>query len=106
MVYGGWGFDLIDLRASTVVDNGLNDIPVPNSHGGAGAPDWEALAYGGPRQDTFFGRTGGGPPNGLGRNPHNYPRPLPPIWMAALGPTPMTIPPHAPSTPAPNERPR
>src|SRR4029077_20424819 len=50
-VYGGWGFDLIDLRASTVVDNGLNDVPVPNSHGTAGSPDWEALAYGGGGQD-------------------------------------------------------
>ncbi len=58
-VYGGWGFDLIDLRASTVVDNGLNDIPVPNSHGGAGSPDWEALAYGGSGQDIMFAGTGG-----------------------------------------------
>jgi hypothetical protein len=58
-VYGGWGFDLIDLRASTVVDNGLNDMPVPNSHTGAGSPDWEALAYGGAGQDIFFAGTGG-----------------------------------------------
>jgi hypothetical protein len=58
-VYGGWGDDLIDLRASTVVDNGLNDMPVPNSHGGAGSPDWEALAYGGGGQDIYFAGTGG-----------------------------------------------
>jgi hypothetical protein len=58
-VYGGWGFDLIDLRASTVVDNGLNDMPVPNSHAGAGSPDWEALAFGGAGQDIFFAGTGG-----------------------------------------------
>ncbi|MBV8195588.1 MAG: hypothetical protein JOY80_08675, partial [Candidatus Dormibacteraeota bacterium] len=58
-VYGGWGFDLIDLRASTVVDNSLNDIPVPNSHGGAGSPDWEALAYGGAGQDIYLAGTGG-----------------------------------------------
>ncbi|HLZ94098.1 MAG TPA: hypothetical protein VKT20_02055 [Candidatus Dormibacteraeota bacterium] len=58
-VYGGWGFDLIDLRASTVVDGGLNDMPVPNAHGGAGSPDWESLAYGGAGQDIFFAGTGG-----------------------------------------------
>src|SRR4029077_10197919 len=29
-VYGGWGFDLVDLRASTYEDGGLNDGPVPN----------------------------------------------------------------------------
>jgi hypothetical protein len=58
-VYGGWGFDLIDLRADTTVDNGLNDMPVPNSHNGAGSPDWESLAYGGAGQDIYFAGTGG-----------------------------------------------
>ncbi len=58
-VYGGSGNDLIDLRASTVVDNGLNDMPVPNSHAGAGSPDWEALAYGGSGQDIYFAGTAG-----------------------------------------------
>ena len=58
-VYGGVGNDLIDLRASTAVDNGLNDIPVPNSHGGAGSPDWEALEYGGSGQDIAFAGTAG-----------------------------------------------
>jgi hypothetical protein len=58
-VYGGWGFDLVDLRASTAVDNGLNDIPVPNSHGDAGTPAWEALAFGGAGQDIYFAGTGG-----------------------------------------------
>ncbi|HKN51963.1 MAG TPA: hypothetical protein VJX66_05650, partial [Amycolatopsis sp.] len=58
-VYGGWGFDLVDLRASTIVDNGLNDMPVPNSHGGAGSPDWETLAFGGAGQDIYLAGTGG-----------------------------------------------
>ncbi|HEV2414008.1 MAG TPA: hypothetical protein VGX27_04320, partial [Candidatus Dormibacteraeota bacterium] len=58
-VYGGWGGDLIDLRASTVVDGALNDMPVPNSHGTAGSPAWEALAFGGAGQDILFAGTGG-----------------------------------------------
>jgi hypothetical protein len=78
-VYGGWGFDLIDLRASTIEDNGLNDGPVPDLvnngtkatiTGGSyveptlaastyGTPAWEALAYGGAGQDMYFAGTGG-----------------------------------------------
>jgi len=72
-VFGGWGFDLIDLRASTFEDNGLNDGPVPNlvpSGGGTfslptaansvfGTPAWESLAYGGAGQDIYFAGTGG-----------------------------------------------
>jgi hypothetical protein len=34
-------------------------MPVPNSRGGAGSPDWEALAFGGAGQDIFFAGTGG-----------------------------------------------
>jgi hypothetical protein len=75
-VYGGWGFDLIDLRASTYEDGGLNDGPVPDltvttTAGkttfsvppGAGTvfgtPAWESLAFGGAGQDIFFAGTGG-----------------------------------------------
>ncbi len=72
-VYGGWGFDLIDLRASTYEDGGLNDGPVPNlvpsGHGTFtlptaansvyGTPAWEALAYGGAGQDIYFAGSGG-----------------------------------------------
>jgi len=59
-VYGGWGNDVIDLRASMNVDGGLNDMPVPNvTDGSAGTPAWESLAYGGAGQDIFFAGTGG-----------------------------------------------
>src|SRR5260370_4558744 len=57
--YGVGGVDLSDLRARTVVDNGVNDVPVPNSPLTAGSPAWEALAYGGAGQDIFFAGTGG-----------------------------------------------
>src|SRR5260370_1790407 len=36
-VYGGWGFPLIEPRASTGVDNGLHHLPAPNSPGRGGA---------------------------------------------------------------------
>ena len=71
-VYGGWGFDLVDLRASTQEDGGLNDGPVPNlvNNGNGtfslatanfvyGTPAWESLAYGGAGQDIYFAGTGG-----------------------------------------------
>jgi hypothetical protein len=58
-VYGGWGNDVIDLRASTQVDGGLNDGPVPNLDGTFGTPAWESLAYGGAGQDILFAGTGG-----------------------------------------------
>ncbi len=71
-VYGGFGDDLIDLRASTLEDDGLNDGPVPNlvNNGNGtfslatgnyvyGTPAWEALAYGGAGQDIYFAGTGG-----------------------------------------------
>src|SRR5260370_5468230 len=99
-VYGGWGFDLIDLRASTVVDNGLNDIPVPNSHGGAGSPDWEALAYGGAGQDIFFAGTGGDPPIHWGRHPKNHHPPVSPVRKAPPNPPPIPVPPPAPLPPS------
>jgi hypothetical protein len=79
-VYGGWGFSLIDLRASTQENGGLNDGPVPNlvtangklvkdangnyvlatlANSVYGTPAWEALAYGGAGQDIYFAGTGG-----------------------------------------------
>jgi hypothetical protein len=72
-VFGGWGFDTIDLRASTYEDGGLNDGPVPNliNNGNGtysvdnstspayGTPEWEALAYGGAGEDIMFAGTGG-----------------------------------------------
>ncbi|HEY5224284.1 MAG TPA: hypothetical protein VIJ18_14705 [Microbacteriaceae bacterium] len=71
-VYGGWGNDVIDVRASTQEDGGLNDGPVPNLVRNAdgsfslatanfvyGTPAWETLAYGGGGQDIFFAGTGG-----------------------------------------------
>jgi hypothetical protein len=58
-IYGGWGNDVIDVRASTRVNNGLNDGPVSNPDGTFGTPAWETLAYGGDGQDIFFAGTGG-----------------------------------------------
>ncbi len=59
-VYGGWGNDVIDVRASMNVDGGLNDGPVPNPDGVTfGTPAWESLAYGGAGQDILFAGTGG-----------------------------------------------
>ncbi|HET7466406.1 MAG TPA: hypothetical protein VFL29_07050 [Candidatus Dormibacteraeota bacterium] len=80
-VYGGWGYDLIDLRASTFENGGLNDGPVPNLVHNAdgtlardatghyvldtsatpnfGTPAWEALTFGGAGQDILFAGTGG-----------------------------------------------
>jgi hypothetical protein len=71
-VYAGDGNDVVDLRASTFEDGGLNDGPVPNlvSNGDGtfslpttnpvyGTPAWEALAYGGAGQDIFFAGTAG-----------------------------------------------
>src|SRR5260370_9144001 len=93
-VYGGWGFDLIDLRASTVVDNGLNDVPVPNSHLTAGSPAWEALAYGGAGQDIFFAGTGGGRPVDRVGHHHNYYVPFSNFRMPHASPPPAPFPPH------------
>src|SRR6266849_9695979 len=89
-VYGGWGFDLIDLRASTVVDNALNDIPVPNStgsNGGAGTPAWEALAYGGAGQDIYFAGTGGDRLIDWVGNHHSYYVPFSQFGMPAVSRT-------------------
>jgi hypothetical protein len=58
-VYGGWGNDVIDLRASMNVDGGLNDTPVLNPNGTPGTPAWEALAFGGGGQDILFAGTAG-----------------------------------------------
>jgi hypothetical protein len=71
-VYGGWGNDVIDVRASTFENGGLNDGPVPNlvNNGNGtfslatanyvfGTPAWETLAFGGAGQDIFFAGTGG-----------------------------------------------
>ena len=72
-MYGGWGNDVIDLRAETNIDGGLNDLPVPNLFCGTapatntrcgatpvyGTPAWDSLAYGGGGQDIMFAGTGG-----------------------------------------------
>jgi Bacterial Ig-like domain/RTX calcium-binding nonapeptide repeat (4 copies) len=58
-VFGGWGNDVIDLRASHTVDDGLNDMPVPNLDGTYGTPAWEGMAYGGAGQDIMFAGTAG-----------------------------------------------
>jgi hypothetical protein len=71
-VYGGWGNDVIDLRALTNIDGGLNDMPVPDLAGGPGSyalptttnpvygtPAWAGLSFGGGGQDIQFAGTGG-----------------------------------------------
>jgi hypothetical protein len=62
-VYGGWGNDIVDLRASLTVDLGLNDMPVTDTMqqpaGTVGTPAWEALVFGGAGQDILFAGTGG-----------------------------------------------
>jgi hypothetical protein len=58
-VYGGWGNDVIDLRASMDVNGGLNNSPVLNPNGTPGTPAWEALAFGGGGQDILFAGTAG-----------------------------------------------
>ncbi|HEX6350970.1 MAG TPA: Ig-like domain-containing protein, partial [Candidatus Dormibacteraeota bacterium] len=60
-VYGGWGNDLIDLRASLDVNGGLNNAPVtdPAQGGTPGTPAWEGFAYGGDGQDILFAGTAG-----------------------------------------------
>ena len=66
-VYGGWGNDVIDLRAQTDIDGGLNDRPVPNLNGSYGTPAWESFAFGGAGEDILFAGTGGRSPRRLGR---------------------------------------
>src|SRR5260370_38352811 len=95
-VYGGWGFDLIDLRASTVVDNGLNDVPVPNSHLTAGSPAWEALAYGGAGQAIFFAGTGGDRLIASARNHNSHYVPLSQFRLPPVSPPPSPSPPAFP----------
>jgi hypothetical protein len=58
-VYGGWGNDVIDLRASMNVNGGLNNMPVLNPNGTPGTPAWEALTFGGAGQDIMFAGTAG-----------------------------------------------
>lgn len=59
-VFGGFGNDLIDLRATLTVGGGLNLGPVPNPLTGQfGTPGWEGLVYGGAGQDIMFAGTAG-----------------------------------------------
>ena len=58
-IYGGWGNDVIDLRAQTNGQGGLNNLPVANLNGTYGTPAWESLAFGGAGQDILFAGTGG-----------------------------------------------
>jgi Ca2+-binding RTX toxin-like protein len=58
-IYGGWGNDVIDLRANQDVGGGLNNAPVPNPDGSFGTPAWEGLTYGGAGQDIMIAGTGG-----------------------------------------------
>src|SRR5258708_25473687 len=99
-VSGGWGCDRMGLRASMVVDNGLNVVPVPNAHLTEGSPDWEALAYGGAGQDIFFAGTGGDRLIDWVGNPNSYYLPLSQVRSPPVSPPPMPLPPAFPHPPS------
>src|SRR4029077_1044665 len=86
-VYGGWGYDTIDLRANLHVDGGLNDMPVPNPDGSAGTPAWEALTFGGAGQDIFFAGTGGDRLIDWGGNHNSFYVPFSQFGMPAVSRT-------------------